>query len=80
MGVQHLYELVNTGYYDGVRFLRVTRAYVQFGINGDPKLSSLWSTANLRDDPVKESNVKGMVSYAKAGPNTRTTQLFFLRA
>src|SRR5204862_1151439 len=57
-------------------FFRVTRAYVQFGVNGDPKISGMWSTANLRDDPVKESNVRGAVSYAKLGPNTRATQLF----
>src|SRR5215468_3392706 len=44
IGAQHFYELVNTGYYDGNRFFRVTRAYVQFGVNGDPKISSLWST------------------------------------
>jgi cyclophilin family peptidyl-prolyl cis-trans isomerase len=49
---------------------------VQWGVNGDPQTSGLWSTANLRDDPVKESNVRGAVSYAKRGPNTRTTQLF----
>src|SRR5215471_1999143 len=76
IGTQHLYELVNRGYYDGNRFFRVTHAYVQWGVNGDPQTSSLWSTANLRDDPVKESNVRGAVSYAKRGPNTRTTQLF----
>jgi peptidyl-prolyl cis-trans isomerase A (cyclophilin A) len=77
IGVQHLYELVNSGYYDGVRFFRVTRAYVQFGVNGDPKISGIWSNANLRDDPVKERNARATLSYAKAGPNTRTTQLFF---
>jgi peptidyl-prolyl cis-trans isomerase A (cyclophilin A) len=77
IGVQHLYELVNSGYYGGVRFFRVTRAYVQFGVNGDPKISGIWGNANLRDDPVKERNARGTVSYAKAGPNTRTTQLFF---
>jgi cyclophilin family peptidyl-prolyl cis-trans isomerase len=76
IGVQHLYELVNRGYYDGNRFFRVTRAYVQFGVSGDPRVNAMWSTANLRDDPVKQSNVRGSVSYAKLGPNTRTTQLF----
>src|SRR5689334_12972727 len=76
IGAQHLYELVNRGYYDGNRFFRVTKAYVQFGVNGDPQVSSIWSTANLRDDPVRESNVKGAVTYAKLGPNTRATQLF----
>src|ERR1051326_1007076 len=77
IGAQHFYELVNRGYYDGNRFFRVTRAYVQFGVNGDPQVSGMWSTANVRDDPVKESNVKGTVSYAKIGPNSRATQLFF---
>jgi cyclophilin family peptidyl-prolyl cis-trans isomerase len=76
IGAQHLFELVNRGYYDGDRFFRVTHAYVQFGVNGDHQVSSIWSSANLRDDPVKEHNVKGMVSYAKIGPNSRTTQLF----
>jgi peptidyl-prolyl cis-trans isomerase A (cyclophilin A) len=76
LGVQHLYELVNTGFYDGNRFFRVTRAYVQFGINGDPQVNGMWSTANLRDDPVKGSNTRGAVSYAKLGPNSRATQLF----
>ena len=77
IGVQHFYELVGRGYYDGNRFFRVTHAYVQFGVNGDPQVSSMWSTANLRDDPVKQSNVKGTLTYAKIGPNSRATQLFF---
>ena len=76
LGAQHFFELLNRGYYDGNRFFRVTRAYVQFGVNGDPKVSSMWSTVNFRDDPVKQSNTKGTVSYAKIGPNSRATQLF----
>jgi peptidyl-prolyl cis-trans isomerase A (cyclophilin A) len=77
IGVDHLFELVNTGYYDGNRFFRVTQRYAQFGINGDPKLNGLWSNAFLPDDPVKQSNVKGSVAFAHLGPNNRTTQLFF---
>jgi cyclophilin family peptidyl-prolyl cis-trans isomerase len=49
---------------------------VQFGISGDPKVNELWATGTLSDDPVKEHNIKGTVSYAKNGPNARTTQLF----
>ena len=79
IGAQHLYELVNRGFYDGDRFFRVTKSYVQFGVNGNPQVSGIWSTANVRDDPVKQSNTKGMVSYAKIGPNSRTTQLFVNR-
>jgi len=77
IGVDHLFDLVKTGYFDGNRFFRVTQRYAQFGINGDPKVSGIWSNAFLPDDPVKQSNVKGTVAFAHLGPNNRTTQLFF---
>jgi len=77
VGVDHFYSLIRTGYYDGVRFFRVTHSYVQFGINGDPQTNGLWSTARLPDDKVKQSNVKGTLTYAHLGANSRTTQLFF---
>jgi len=76
-GADHFYSLVRTGFYDGNRFFRVVRFFVvQFGINGDPQLNRLWANANLPDDPVKQSNVKGTLTYAQLGPNSRTTQLF----
>jgi len=77
IGVDHFYSLIRTGYYDGNRFFRVTRNYVQFGISGDPTTNGLWSTARLPDDKVKQSNVKGTLSFAHLGANSRTTQLFF---
>ena len=79
VGVDHFYTLAKTGYYDGNRFFRVTKAYAQFGINGNPQTTALWSTANLPDDPVKQKNVKGTLTYAHLGANNRTTQLFFNR-
>jgi len=48
----------------------------QFGINGDPKISAAWREARIQDDPVKQSNRRGFVTYAMAGPNTRTSQVF----
>jgi peptidyl-prolyl cis-trans isomerase A (cyclophilin A) len=76
-GADHFYSLVKTGFFDGARFFRVVRNFVvQFGINGDPATNRLWANANLPDDPVKESNVKGTLTYAARGPNTRSTQLF----
>lgn len=76
-GADHFHELVKSGFYDGDRFFRVVRNFaVQFGINGDPKVNMLWSTGQIPDDPVKQHNVKGTLTYARNGPNTRTTQMF----
>ena len=77
-GADHFHYLVRTGFYDGARFYRVRPGFiVQFGINGDPSVSRLWKDMYLTDDPVKESNRRGTISYAMTGPNTRTTQVFF---
>lgn len=76
-GAAHFYELVKAGYYDGDRFYRVVpRFVVQFGINGDPQVSRLWSSLRILDDPVKQKNRKGAVTFAAIGPASRTTQIF----
>jgi peptidyl-prolyl cis-trans isomerase A (cyclophilin A) len=77
-GADRFYNLVKYGYYDGARFFRVLPGFmVQFGINGDPSVQSAWREANIQDDPVKESNKRGYVTFAKSGmPNSRTTQIF----
>jgi peptidyl-prolyl cis-trans isomerase A (cyclophilin A) len=77
MGVDHFLALVKAGYYDGDRFFRVVPGFVvQFGLNGDPAVTAKWKDMPLQDDPVTQSNTMGTVTYATAGPNTRTTQLF----
>jgi peptidyl-prolyl cis-trans isomerase A (cyclophilin A) len=76
-GADRFYNLVKNGFYDNVRFFRVISGFmVQFGISGDPKLSAPWREARIPDDPVKQSNKRGMITYAMAGPNTRTSQVF----
>ncbi len=76
-GVDRFYNLVKNGYYDDVCFFRVISGFMaQFGIHGDPKVAAAWRPERLQDDPVKQSNKRGYISYAMAGPNTRTTQLF----
>jgi peptidyl-prolyl cis-trans isomerase A (cyclophilin A) len=76
-GADRFYNLVKNGFYDNTRFFRVIAGFmVQFGINGDPKVSALWREARIPDDPVRQGNARGMITFATAGPNTRTTQVF----
>lgn len=76
-GADRFYNLVKNGFYDNVRFFRVIDGFMaQIGMNGNPELQSTWDKAKLQDDPVKESNKRGYVTFATAGPNTRTTQFF----
>jgi len=76
-GADRFYNLVKNGFFDSARFFRVISGFmVQFGINGDPKLSAVWREARIKDDPVKKSNARGAITFATAGPDTRTTQVF----
>jgi peptidyl-prolyl cis-trans isomerase A (cyclophilin A) len=76
-GADRFYNLVKNGFYDNTRFFRVVSGFmVQFGINGDPHISAQWRDANIPDDPVRQSNKRGYITFATAGPNTRTTQVF----
>lgn len=77
LGADRFYNLVKNGFYDNCRFFRVISGFMcQFGINGDPAISAKWREAKIKDDPVKEGNKRGRISFAMAGPNTRTTQVF----
>lgn len=76
-GADRFYNLARAGYYDDTRFFRVIAGrWAQFGINGDPRVSTLWRTRTIPDDPPRESNVRGTVAFAFAEPNGRTTQVF----
>jgi peptidyl-prolyl cis-trans isomerase A (cyclophilin A) len=76
-GADRFYNLVKNGFYNDTRFFRVIPGFmVQYGINGDPNVAAAWRDANIKDDPVKQSNARGMITFATAGPNTRTTQVF----
>jgi peptidyl-prolyl cis-trans isomerase A (cyclophilin A) len=77
LGADRFYNLVKIGYYDDVAFFRVITGFmVQFGIHGVPAVNDAWRSARIQDDPVKETNARGMVTFATSGPNTRTTQVF----
>jgi len=77
LGADRFYNLVKAGFFNDVAFFRVIEGFmVQFGIHGDPTVAAAWRGARIKDDPVVESNKKGYISYAMAGPDTRTTQFF----
>ena len=78
LAADRFYNLVKNGFFDGARFFRVVPNFmVQFGINGDPDIQRNWANANLKDDPAGvKSNVRGTITFANRGPNTRTTQVF----
>ncbi len=77
IGADRFFTAVKLGYYDDVAFFRVISGFMaQVGIHGDGSVNGVWRERRIADDPVKESNTRGMVSFATAGPNTRTTQFF----
>ena len=76
-GADRFYNLVKNGFYDNCKFFRAIEGFmVQFGINGNPKISAVLRNARIKDDPVKKSNTRGYITFAMAGPDTRTTQVF----
>src|SRR3984893_16152769 len=76
-GAERFFQLAQSGFYDKARFFRTLPGFmVQFGINADPKVSVLWQNMVIPDDPVKQSNTRGKVTFAMRGPGTRTTQAF----
>jgi peptidyl-prolyl cis-trans isomerase A (cyclophilin A) len=76
-GADRFYNLVRSGYYDGVRFFRVIPGFMaQFGIHGDTSVTAVWRERRIPDDPVRRTNIRGMVTFATAGAGTRTTQVF----
>jgi len=76
-GADRFYNLVRAGYFNDCAFYRVIPKFMaQFGISARPEVNKAFATANIPDEPRKESNKRGMVSFATAGPNTRATTLF----
>jgi peptidyl-prolyl cis-trans isomerase A (cyclophilin A) len=77
-GADRFYNLVKIGFFDGCEFFRVIDGFMaQIGIHGDPAVAAKWHDATIPDDPpVGQSNQRGVVTFATAGPNTRTTQFF----
>jgi peptidyl-prolyl cis-trans isomerase A (cyclophilin A) len=76
-GADRFYRLVSDGYFKDIRFFRVLPGFMaQFGMSGNPALSAKMDSLRIPDDPVTQSNKRGMVTFATAGPNTRSSQFF----
>lgn len=77
LGADRFYNLIRYGYFTNAAFFRVVPGFVvQFGLSADPAVNKVWDAATIQDDPVVQSNKRGSLVFATAGPNTRTTQLF----
>ncbi len=77
LGADRFYNLVRYGYFTNAAVFRVVPGFVvQFGLSADPAVNKVWKVATIQDDPVVQSNKRGNLVFATAGPGTRTTQLF----
>jgi cyclophilin family peptidyl-prolyl cis-trans isomerase len=82
LAVDRIYHLVNSGYFDGLTFYRVGETksvkggrVVQFGQSGDTTVNRAWEKATIADEPVVRAHVRGSVSFARGGPNTRGVEV-----
>lgn len=77
MGVDRLYQLIRSGFYNNNLLFRVEKNFVsQFGVADAEDLNRFWDPKKLTDEPPKTLHKKGVIAFARGGPNTRTTQLF----
>ena len=78
LGADRFHELVTGAYYDDAALFRIRpKTWVQFGINGDPKVSQAWRPRTILDDPFQPAHgsTRGTVFFAWAVANGRTTQV-----
>lgn len=77
LGVDRFYNLARLGFYNDTRFHRVSAGYiVQFGLSGDPAVTTAWRDNQLPDDPPRSNNQRGTFAFAQMGPDTRLTQIY----
>jgi peptidyl-prolyl cis-trans isomerase A (cyclophilin A) len=77
-GADRLYNLVKVGYFTDLAFFRVIGGFMaQFGMHGNPSINRVWKESTISDDPVRESNRRGYITFAQTNaPDSRSTQLF----
>lgn len=79
LGAARVYELAEMGFWSGSRIYRVNERYAQWGYSGRPEVDLTWVARTIPDEPVAASNVRGAVSFARGGPDTRSMILFINR-
>lgn len=77
LAADRFYQLVSSGFYNDSRLFRSNKKYLQFGIGNDSAVNAFWDRHPINDEPVIQKNVAGSISFATAGPNTRTTSVYF---
>ncbi len=77
-GATRFYNLVALGYFTDIAVFRAIPNFVaQFGLHGSPSVNRDWKDATFSDDPVKTSNARGTVAFARTGSvNSSNRQLF----
>jgi peptidyl-prolyl cis-trans isomerase A (cyclophilin A) len=77
VAADRIYQLLKTGFYNNNSLFRVQTGYVvQFGIGDNKDINFFWDKRPIPDEPVNTGNLKGTISYARDGLNSRTAQLF----
>jgi peptidyl-prolyl cis-trans isomerase A (cyclophilin A) len=76
-GANRFHELLRMKYFDEGRFFRVLPGFIaQFGINKDFNVHDQWRNFFIVDDKPQRKNLRGTLSFAQSGPNTRATEVF----
>lgn len=77
LAASRFYQLVVSGFYYDSRIFRSTIKYLQFGINSDAAINAFWNRHPIKDEPVIQKNIAGAISFAKGGPDSRTSSVYF---
>jgi cyclophilin family peptidyl-prolyl cis-trans isomerase len=77
LGVDRLYQLISTGFYNKALLFRVEPGFVvQFGVSASRTANRFWDPKKLPDEPMLQKNTKATISFARGGRNERATQIF----
>ena len=77
LAADRFYQLVSSGFFTNTRFFRSNTKYLQFGIGADSAVNAFWDRHPIKDEPVILKNTTASISFAMAGPNTRTSSVYF---